>query len=228
MTPGTMPRRLVTAYCLMAFAWLQLVRWAFTVWMVLDDSRSSFSDYGGMIILSGLVTLVYLVAMIKAGQWMLAGSARGHLLASVFLVLSGTLSMTTGPTGETAYAFGFLFLIVADIRKMKADPEYSLSVQNYRLADFWFVPWLVSFLCIALVGRGQGALPAGIVHLLSPIAIGVIHYKLYRHPAVLREPGVSRYIWSLTLWAVFYAMSVVLGLFLLAGLSGLAMQGAGQ
>ena len=222
------PARVLTAYCLIAFAWLQGLRWAFIVWMTVDDSRFAFSESGGFLLLSGLVTAGYLVAMVTAGKWILRVDSRGHYLAAGVLGITILLSLATAPSGETLFSAAILVLLVKDIRRMRADATFSLATDSYQLVDFWPAPWLVSVLVVALVGHGYGAAPAAVVHLLSPLVILFIHLKLRRHPAVLTSEPADRYYWSLAAWVLFYIVSMAIGLVALSGLGGLAMQGGGH
>lgn len=222
------PNRVLTAYCLIAYAWLQLLRWVFLAWMTVDDSRFAISEAGGFLLLSGLVTAAYLAAMVTAGKWILKVDSRGHYLAAGVLGVTTLLSLSTAPSGETLFSAAFLVLLVKDILRLRADADFSLATDSYQLADFWPAPWLASVLVVALVGHGYGAVPAGLVHLLSPLAILFIHLRLRKHAAVLRSERTARYYWSVAAWALFYIVSTTLGLVALSGLGGLAMQGGGN
>lgn len=222
------PRRIVTAYWLIALGCLKFIAWGFSVLMFFDDSRNSLAEFGGVILIGAILAIAYLVAMVVAGLWMKSAQPKGHYLALVALALPVVVTLPRGINGDVILSLVFLALIIADIRKLRSSPEFSLTVDSYRLAEFWPVPWLVTASCIALVGNGTGAVPAVLVHLLSPAAIGYIFLKLRSHPAVLRTPQPGRYYWSLAAWALFYAASIVVGIRFLEGLSALAMQGAGR
>lgn len=223
-----MPRRIITAYWIISFGYLKAIVWGFAFWMYFDDSRNSLAESWGLLVFSVLTTTVYLVAMVVAGNWMKSANPKGHYLAAVALAFPVLFVLSRGINGEVLMALGFLALIVADIRKLRSDPEFSLTVDGYRLAEFWPMPWLVTALCIAAFGHGAGAVPAGIVHLVSPLPVGYIIIKLHKHPAIQRTPQPGRFYWSLSVWAMFYVASIFLGTKILGGLSGLAMQGAGQ
>lgn len=95
-------------------------------------------------------------ALVVAGNWMKSANAKGHYVAAVVLTLVALLTLPRGVNGEALLALGFLTLIIADIRKLRASSDISLTVKNYRLADFWPTPWLVTGACVALLGHGAG------------------------------------------------------------------------
>lgn len=209
--------------------------WGFSVWKFFDDGRNPLAEFGGLMFISALLAVAHLVAMVVAGRWMKSAKPKGHYLALVALALPVVVALPVvaksplGINGCMLLALGFLTLTAADIRKLRSSPEFSLTVDSYRLVDFWPAPWLVTASCIGLVsGYGTGAVPAALAHLLSPIAIGYIFLKLRSNPAVRRTPQPGRYYWSLAAWVFFYAASIVIGIQFLEGLSGLAMQGAGR
>jgi hypothetical protein len=223
-----MPGRIITAYWLIALGYLKFIGWGFLLWFFFDDSRNSLAESGGLIFLGTILAALYLVIMVLAGQWMRSAEPRGHYLALVALSLPVIFALQSGINGDVVLSLGFLVLIVADVRQLRSNPEFSLTVDSFRLRDFWPVPWLVTALCIALVGNGMGAVPAVLVHLLSPVAVGYIVVRLRSHPSIVRTPGPDRFFWSLAVWVLFYAASILVGIKFLEGLSGLAMQGAGN
>ena len=223
-----MPRRIVTAYWLITYGFLNVAVWITFIAFHLSDSRNTLADSAGLVFTSAIFTLVFLVMLVLSGIWIKAGEVKGHYLGVLVLLLLVLLSLTPSPGVNTLLPAVFLIILIRDLRQLRGNNGFSLQVDDYLLDNFWFVPWLISLTAVAVLSQFKGAVPAAIFHLLSPLLVVFIHIKLIKHARVLRPQKPARYGVSVLGWSIFYIFTCVLGYYLLEGLGGLAMQGAGR
>lgn len=216
------------AFWMIAYGYLQFAAAGINTWMLYTSMGNQIAAHPAPIIATLAFTLVYVLAMVQAGKWIRLGEPRGHYLGIALFALPALFAPFRGAGYGLVVVIGFMVLLVMDIRKLRSDPAYTLTVPGYRLLDFWMMPWLVSSLALAVGGYGFLSIPAIVTHLVSPLVVGYIHVRLSKHPQVSREPRTDWYYLSLAVWVLCYAASVAWAYLVIGGLAGLAMQGAGK
>ena len=113
MTTNALPKRILTAWWLIAFGCLKFVVLAITIWQLIANPGDSVGRYAPTLIMLLLLGAVIAGGFIVAGRWMAAALPKGHYLAVGCLLILMLVSLAVRVTIETYVALCFVALLMA-------------------------------------------------------------------------------------------------------------------